>query len=119
MFSSGLGQVCVVLGLLGVWLILLQQIEKGAQLQSRYVGPASCQFHVLKELEEGASLGRKTGSEGAILDGAMQMLEMAEEGQEHLGIITVGRGDSADLLKKGLDRCLQCGDFRRESWRDT
>jgi hypothetical protein len=37
----------------------------------------------------------------------MQMLEMAEKGQENLGVIAVGRGDSADLLKKGLDSRLK------------
>jgi hypothetical protein len=43
----------------------------------------------LKELEQGASLGRQTGSEGTVLDGAMQMLEMAEKGQQHLGVIAM------------------------------
>ena len=77
------------MGLLGGWLLLLEEIEKRAQLQPGDVGPASTELHVLKKLEQGASLRGKAGSEGTVLDGAMQMLEMAEKGQQHLGVIAV------------------------------
>ena len=104
---SRLGQVVSVGGLLGFWLVLLQQIQECAQLQPRDVGPAPAQLHVLKQFEQGASLRGKTGSEGPVLDGAMQMLKMAEKGQQHLGILPVGSRKATDLGEEGLELLLQ------------
>ena len=94
------------MGLLGGWLLLLEEIEKRAQLKAGDVGPASTQLHILKELEQGASFGRQTGSEGTVLDGAMKMLKVAEKGQKRLGVIAVISSDPADLLEQRLDLCI-------------
>jgi hypothetical protein len=105
--------------LLGLRIVLLEQIKKRAQLQSWDVGPAPTRLHVLEEFEQGASLGRKTGSEGTVLDGAMQMLEMAEQGQQHLGVFPMDSGDATDLGEEWLYLRFQGGQIRRCNRRDT
>lgn len=99
------------MGLLGRWLFFMKEIEKRAQLKSGDVGPASAQLHVLKELEQGTSLRRQTGSEGTVLNGAMKMLKVAEKGQKQLWFIAVISGDRSDLREQWLDLRIQSGHF--------
>ena len=99
--------------------MLLEQIKKRAQLQPWDIRPAPTQFHVLKELEQGASLGRQTGSEGTVLDGAVQMLQMAEKGQQCLGIIAVSRSDPTDLAEERCECLFQGGDICGDGWSNT
>jgi hypothetical protein len=62
---------------LGAQSVLLQKIEKRSQLQPWDVGPAAAELHVLKEAEQSAALRRKAGSKRPILDGTMEMFQLA------------------------------------------
>jgi hypothetical protein len=112
---SRLDQIVSVRRLLGLRFLLLKQIQERAQLQPWDVGPPPAQLHVLKEFEQGAALGGKTGSKRPVLDGAMQLLEITEKGQQHLGLVPVGRCDSSDLGQERLELLFQSGNLRREA----
>jgi hypothetical protein len=47
------------------------------------------------------------------------MLEMAEKGQQHLGIIAVGRSDPIDLGEERCDFRFQRGNLWRDIWKNT
>ena len=63
---------------------MLEQIHEGAQLQPRDVGPAPTALDTLQQAEQLAAVGWQAAPEGTVLDGAMQLLELAQQGQQGL-----------------------------------
>ena len=108
MASGGLGLLRVGKRVsLGQVVLLIQKIEKGPQLQPGDIRPTTAEFHVLKQAKECASFRGKAGSKSPILDRAMEMFQLAEQGKQGEGIFGMDLGDSVDALEKRSQLCLK------------
>jgi len=72
--------------------IALQQIHECAQLQPRDVGPATAFFHGAQQRKQGTAVGRQIVAKGAVLQGAVQLLQLSQQGKQGRGLaIQFGR----------------------------
>ena len=66
--------------------IPLQQVHKRAQLQPRDVGPAAALLHGAEQVEQLAAVGWQAAAKGAVLQVAVQVLQLTQQSQQGLGL---------------------------------
>ncbi len=64
----------------------MQQVQHVAQLRAGDEGPAAAALHALQQLEELAAVVGQAAAEGPVLDGAVQLLQLPQQGQQGLGM---------------------------------
>jgi len=91
--------------MLVVTAIPLQQIHEGAQLQPGDVGPSAAFLHGPQQVEQLGAVGGQAAAKGAVLQVAMQLLDLAQQGQQGLGL-TVEIGGNRAQISQGCVEAL-------------
>jgi hypothetical protein len=86
--------------------VLLHQVHEGAQLQARDVGPATASLHLLQQIEEKIAIGGKAAAERAILNAAVELLHLAQQGQQ--GLRTPARSAASASMRSSLSLSCCC-----------
>ena len=88
---------------------LLQQIHEGAQLQAWDVGPAAAPLHFLEQVEQVVAVGGEAVAEGTVLDGAVEVLQLPQQGQQGFRVVAELLGQAIEPVEQAVEVLLLSG----------
>jgi len=86
--------------------IALQQIHERAQLQPGDVGPAAALLHGTQQNEQFGAVGGQATAKRAILQVAVELLDLAQQGEQRLGVAVEIGGDRPQCIESPIETAL-------------